>query len=395
MRIVVVGAGIIGLLVAAESARAGVQVDLVDQGGIPSPVATSNDLHRVVRALHRDDAALTTAAAAAQRAWTETHRLLGDRCWIPTGVLTALDADQVGPNLALLAAAGADAQVVGPAKLRARYPHVSFASGTAAVLEPTSGVVRAGQALTALAGWLSHRPGTRLWPGHRVISVDDDGAVRLSDGSVLRADRVVVAAGPWSRELLAESIGPRLTLYRQTTLSYAPSARAAWAGTPAVLGLGPERGAWLVPPAAGAPARLSAAAACRAVPEMTGRAAPARWRDYLIRQFSALLTDFDPAAVNGAADGYYLAAPDGGPALAASGDGTVLAYAACGGMSFKFAPLIARSIADRALGGPPRATAWTRSTGRGSSPPPRARVRMMAAPSLGRAAEPRPERRTR
>ena len=253
MRIVVVGAGIIGLLVAAESARAGVQVDLVDQGSIPSPVATSNDLHRVVRALHRDDAALTTAAAAAQRAWTETHRLLGDRCWIPTGVLTALDADQVGPNLALLAAAGADAQVVGPAKLRARCPHVSFASGTAAVLEPTSGVVRAGQALTALAGWLSHRPGTRLWPGHRVISVDDDGAVRLSDGSVLRADRVVVAAGPWSRELLAESIGPRLTLYRQTTLSYAPSARAAWAGTPAVLGLGPERGAWLVPPTAGAP----------------------------------------------------------------------------------------------------------------------------------------------
>jgi glycine/D-amino acid oxidase-like deaminating enzyme len=111
-----------------------------------------------------------------------------------------------------------------------------------------------------------------------------------------------------------------------------------------------------MPPTAGSPARLSAADACRAVPWMTDRTAPAQWRDHLIRKFAALLTDFDPAAVTGAADGYYLATQDGGPAFAATGDGTVLAYAACGGMSFKFAPLIARSIADRALGRPVRET---------------------------------------
>lgn len=356
MRIVVVGAGIIGLMVAAECARAGAQVDLVDQGDIPSRLATSNDLHRVVRALHRDDAALTTVAAAAQRAWLETLRLLGDGCCTQTGVLTAMEADRVGPNLALLTWAGVGAQEIGPAELRTRCPHLSFAPGTAAVLEPTSGVVRAGQALKALAGWLSRQPGVRLLPGHRVTGVGAADAVRLDGGSALTAERVVVAAGPWSRELLAESIGQELTLYRQTMLSYAPPAGSVWAGTPAVLGLGPERGAWLMPPTAGSPARLSAADACRAVPWMTDRTAPAQWRDHLIRKFAALLTDFDPAAVTGAADGYYLATQDGGPAFAATGDGTVLAYAACGGMSFKFAPLIARSIADRALGRPVRET---------------------------------------
>jgi sarcosine oxidase len=109
---------------------------------------------------------------------------------------------------------------------------------------------------------------------------------------------------------------------------------------------------------AGAPARLSAASACRAVPEMAGRAAPQQWRDHLAGRFAALLADFDPAAVTGAADGYYLTdGASGGPLLAGQGPkGPVWAYAACGGMSFKFAPLIARVLADRAVGRPPRPT---------------------------------------
>jgi glycine/D-amino acid oxidase-like deaminating enzyme len=70
-----------------------------------------------------------------------------------------------------------------------------------------------------------------------------------------------------------------------------------------------------------------------------------------------LLTDFDPAAVIGATDGYYLTeAASGGPLLADLGGGVTWAYAACGGMSFKFAPLIARALADRAVGRPPRST---------------------------------------
>ena len=51
---------------------------------------------------------------------------------------------------------------------------------------------------------------------------------------------------------------------------------------------------WLMPPVGDAPVRLSASSACRAVPEMTDRATPDRWRDFLVDQFSALLVDFDP-----------------------------------------------------------------------------------------------------
>jgi hypothetical protein len=149
-----------------------------------------------------------------------------------------------------------------------------------------------------------------------------------------------------------------VTLFRQTMLSYAPgAAREVWAGTPAVLGLGPARDAWMMPPVADTPARLSAASACRPVPEMTDLATPSQWRDHLTTLFSGLLAGFDPAYIVGAADGYYLAdTVSGGPLLTAVSDGTVWSYAACGGMSFKFAPVIARAIAAHAMAQPARLT---------------------------------------
>jgi glycine/D-amino acid oxidase-like deaminating enzyme len=181
--------------------------------------------------------------------------------------------------------------------------------------------------------------------------------VGLADGRVLSADSVVVAAGPWSRALLPATLGASLTLKRQTMLSYSPNwFPTAWSRSPAVLGLGSTGDAWLMPPVAGTPVRLSAASACRTVADLTDRQTPVTWRTHLIRRFSTLLTAFEPTAVTGATEGYYLTDEAGqGPLLVGLGEG-VWAFAACGGMSFKFAPVLARALADRALGNPPRRT---------------------------------------
>lgn len=352
MRIVVVGSGVVGLLTAMECVRAGAQVSLVDQDSIPSPLATSNDRQRVVRALHRSDARLTAAATQAHLGWLEVERRLGGWFYHRVGALTAMPAGEVESSLALLAAAGASGRPLTAGDLSDHYPRIRFPAGLGAVLEPLTGIVLADRALTAMCRWLGCQPGVRLYPRRRVVAVDEGGAVLLADGAVLAGDRVVVAAGPWSRDLLAAEV----TLYRQSVLWYAAAPSAgAWAGTPAIVALGTDHGAWLIPPVAGATARLSAASACRTVPEMTDRVTPDYWREHLMDQFAPLLADFDPAAVVGASDGYYLADPaSDGPLLGMLGDGAVVAYAACGGMSFKFAPLIARAIADRVAGQPPR-----------------------------------------
>lgn len=355
MRVVVVGAGVVGLLTAMECARAGATVTVADRDDVPSPHATSYDRQRVVRSLHAGDAALTGAAAAATAAWLDVERRLDTRCYRRVGALTAV-AD-VAVELGLLVGAGVAATAVPGGELAVRYPQVRFPPGAGGVLETAAGVVLADRALAAVARWLRGRPAVRLLPRCRITEVDD-AAVRSADGTVLPADRVVVAAGPWSRELVPDAVAAGVTLFRQSVLSYAPPPSAPpWAGIPTILGLGARRDAWLMPPVGGAPARLSSAGACRAVDAMADRAAPAAWRDQLVEQFRGLLTGFDPGAVVGATDGYYLAAAGrGGPLLATNAAGTVWSYAACGGMSFKFAPLVARALADRALGRPPRPT---------------------------------------
>ncbi|WP_020387428.1 NAD(P)/FAD-dependent oxidoreductase [Kribbella catacumbae] len=365
MRITVVGGGVIGLLTAIECVRAGGehQVDLVDAGPIPSPAATSNDRLRVVRALHRGVPTLTLAAAGAHAGWMDVECLIGTRFYHPTGALTAMPEQDTPAELALLTTAGAKAWALSPKDLATWYPRIRFPAGTAAVLEATAGVVLADHALVAMAHWLGAQSRVRLHPHRQAVAVSQSGEaamIRFADGETRTTDRVVVAAGPWSRELLPTAVGSDLTLYRQSVLSYRPpTSRRDWAGMPAVLGLGPARDAWLMPsvPQSDAPMRLSAASACRPVDEMSDRVTPDKWREHLIGVFSRLLPAFDPAAVVGASDGFYLAErTHGGPLLTEYGAGRVLAFAACGGMSFKFAPQIARAIADRAVGATPRPT---------------------------------------
>ena len=354
MRVVVVGAGVVGLLTAVECVRAGAQVDLVEQAAaIPSAAATSYDWQRVVRALHRGNPALTRAAAGLHQDWLAVEQLLGRPFYYRTGVLTVGTATDLTAELVLLAEVAVPAEPIAGAELAARYPQLRFSPDEQAILEPAAGTVLADQALQAAAGWLRDRPEVTSHPGSQVTRVTESGAVLLAGRDVLRGDAVLVAAGPWSRTLLPGSIADRLVLKRQTMLSYQPTGFAAeWSAAPAVLGLGGagRRDAWLMPPVAGRPVRLSAASACRTVPELTDRGTPAHWRAHLIDRFSNQLTGFQPAAVTGASEGYYLTDEDGqGPLLVQFGDQPVWAYAACGGLSFKFAPVLARTLAALAL----------------------------------------------
>ena len=355
MRVVVVGGGVVGLLTAVECVRAGAEVDLVEQAGLPSATASSYDHHRVIRTLHRGDPLLSMAAAGLHEAWAETERRLGGRFYHRTGVLT-VTAD-IDAELAVLAGAGVPTRALSGRELPARYPQLRFRPGQRAILEPAAGTVLADRALLAAARWLRGHPAVRIHSHRRVTRVTDSESVALANGRVLAADSVVVAAGPWSRELLPAGLAASLTLKRQTMLSYSPGwFPTAWSRSPAVLGLGSDGDAWLMPPVAGTPVRLSAASACRTVSEITDRQTPGTWRTHLTRRFSALLSAFEPAAVTGATEGYYLTDESGqGPLLVRLGD-AVWVFAACGGMSFKFAPLLARALADRALGQQPRPT---------------------------------------
>ncbi len=351
-QIVVVGGGVLGLLTAVACAAAGAPVTVLERGPLPNPEASSHDQHRIVRALHHGDPEATRRGVAAQRAWCELEELLGERLYHPTGVLTVLRPEQVEFARTALPLAGGRGELLAAAELARRWPHLRFPAGAAGLLEPEAGIVLAARALEALTGWLRAQPRVELRPHHEVTAVDPAaGTVSLAGGATLRG-RIVLTAGAWSRALLPAAVAGELALARQTMLycDVPAGRRAAWAGTPVVLSLDPAAGTWLVPPVAGTQLKLSAASACRTVPGLAGHEAPERWRAHLSALFAAQVDGFEPGWVAAARDCYYLAdAATGGAREVALGQGaaTVWSHAACGGGGFKFAPLIARSLAAR------------------------------------------------
>ena len=350
MRFVIVGGGAIALLTAVNCVSAGHAVTVVDQADIPFSGATSFDRHRVTRALILNEPAAAVAAVDAHYRWIALQDMLSTRIYEQVGALTVLPPDKVAQASRILADAGSPMHVLNPKQLARRYPHVEFPAGRCAVLESHAGVLLADRILALCAGWLRWHQHAELHPQRKAVEIDADGcAVRLADGEVLRADGVLLAVGPWSRSLLAPDLADELVLYRQSLLycDVPEDAAAAWSATPPMLGLGADGGAWLVPPVVGTPLKLSAASACRTVDDVTDNATSGHWRDHLSAVFSDVLPGFRAEWLFDTRDCYYLARElTGGPMLALLGD-RVLSYAACGGSSFKFAPLIAEALAAR------------------------------------------------
>jgi sarcosine oxidase len=360
VRIAIAGSGVIGLLTAVNCVSAGHDVVLLDQAAIPSAAATSSDLHRVLRTLH-DDPSATAAAVRSHRRWIDLEHLLSTRFYEQVGALTVLPADQVPAARAVLDGAGSWSLVLNSGELASSYPQVRFPAGASAIFELLAGVLLADRILAACVAWLRRHSLAELRPHARVVSVAagrNGPAVRLAGGEVLRADGLLLATGPWSRPLLAPELASELVLHRQSMIYCqvpAPEA-AAWSAAPSIRSLGADGGTWLVPPSAGTPLKLSDTSVCRVVPEVGDNTTPPHWRDKLIGKARLVIPGFDPGWVTGARDYYYLGrGPGGGPMLAVLAD-QVLAYAACGGSSFKFAPLIAQSLAERLTGAEPAPT---------------------------------------
>lgn len=354
MRVVIVGGGVIALLTAVECVSAGHEVVLVDQADIPFSGATSFDRHRVTRALHLNDPAKTVAAVHAHHRWLGLQDILSTHFYEPVGALTVLPAEELSPARGILTRAGSRARVMSPAELAAAYPQIDFPAGASAVLESHAGVLLADRILAACAGWLRWHDHAELHPHRKAVEIDvTDGAVQLADGEILGADAVLLAVGPWSRELLAPELAAELVLHRQSMLYCEVPAmdEAAWSMTPPIIGL--NAGAWLVPPVAGTPLKLSVPSACRVVSEVGDNATSDYWHDHILDAFAGVIQGLRSGWVTDARDCYYLArASTQGSMLAVLGD-RVMSFAACGGSSFKFAPLIARSLADRLAGKDP------------------------------------------
>lgn len=335
MHVLVVGAGVTGLLTAIRCARAGHRVTVLDRGPIPNPAASSFDQHRAIRALDPEDAAETRRVAAAHRHWIELESLLGTEFYRRVGVVTAWPAGAVDGVLDTSMAAGLRVSVV------ERPPPVRFPAGTVGVLEHDAGVLLAEQVLRAAANWLSTRAKVELRPWSNVSEMDvHSGRIRAGD-ELLDGDLVLLATGPWSRRLVSLP----MVLYRQAMIYLRPAAELGpwWERAPSAGRVGVDGRAWLLPPGAGTLLKISSAALCREVGSVDEPGVP---EPAIAELPGSVLTEPQRYTVTAVRHCHYLVdACTGRPHLVRLGP-AVLARTASGGDGFRTAPLVAERIAE-------------------------------------------------
>jgi sarcosine oxidase len=213
----VIGLGAIGSMALFHLARRGVDAIGLEQYWAPHDRGASAGESRLFRTLpylesHPEDVEILAATAGG---WDVLERESGHELRIPCGGLLIGWRDSAPmQRLVELAGQRADADVLDPEQVRSRYPAHRLADDEIAVLDRAGGLVRAELSVAAALRAAVAR-GARLETRTRVLrwELEDDAVAVVTAARRYRFRKVVLATGPWARELLPElAMRPRRLL---------------------------------------------------------------------------------------------------------------------------------------------------------------------------------------
>jgi sarcosine oxidase len=211
MRCVVVGAGAWGLPAAAELARRGHRVTLVDRYGPANLLSSSPGPTRLWRLTH-PDAVRVRLALRSLEAMERLSSLAGEAVFLRRGLLWRDGPAGIGDAVAALTGEGVRHEVVDAADVGSRLPGLR-PDGRPAVWADEGGPVLADVSLRAQQR-LFEAAGGELVVGRQVeaVTAQAEGVrIELDDRSALDADATVLAPGPGAVRLL-DGLGVRLSL---------------------------------------------------------------------------------------------------------------------------------------------------------------------------------------
>ncbi|MEV7866651.1 N-methyl-L-tryptophan oxidase [Streptomyces sp. NPDC088124] len=366
--VIVVGAGIHGSSAAWHLAARGARVVHLDRFPAGHTRGSSHGRTRMIRRAYPSpvwDPLVDTAYAA----WAELELAAGQRLVTRTGGLYARAAD------APITLRGPGCEQVDHVRAAELFPGLRLCEGFSATHDPAAGVIDAAASLTALAS-LGRVHGVDRRDGCAVLGWrrDGDGVRVETETGVLRADRLVVAAGPWTGELLPAFAGP-LSVVRIVNVHLGSSRQHLL--QPPLLGPFsvdvPDLGLlYGIPSFDGAGVKIGLDHGPEEDPSAPAEPVTAAERDRLL----GLASRFLPAAdgpVEETITCRYTMAPNNRFAVGRlPGEKRVLVVAACSGHGFKFGPALGAALADLAEGKEradldflsPAAMAGTAETGR-------------------------------
>lgn len=251
--IVVVGAGIAGVMTALSLLRRGCQVTLIDRWEPGHNRASSSDYTRVLRSVHGGDELYTKWSREARLQWLELQHELGCTLFVECGALVLAgreDSSWEDATLLTFDRLGVPHVRMDVAEIEARFPQFHCRNVAYGILETESGLLMARRAVVQTAA-LFAREGGIIRRGR--VTLDDDERPLL-DGQPVGGDLVVVATGAWLGEMFRRTVRPISRIVRQDIIytstpegdtRYDAGAMPCWVdhgfggyGTPSVEGCG-------------------------------------------------------------------------------------------------------------------------------------------------------------
>ena len=360
----VLGAGLNGLSTAWQLARMGVpRVGLVEQFRLHHDRGSSHGAARITRSTYSDARYVRLVRVAHEHDWPQLERDSGMQLIHPAdGIFFGPpdgDLEQWSAAVTSAGATGVERGVerITPALARRRFPAFAFPDAHAVLHDRTGGVIAAADTLLALDR-RCRVEGVHVLEDTRVLGLDPstDPIVVDTDRGRLLAERVVVTAGAWVRELLPR-VAPRLSVQRQHVGYFSldlPSAETRPGRFPVWVYLGsPATGLYYGLPEFGRPGIKAALHGVGPGSDDPAQhpgpdpAAIARVRAWLSEQLAVPILETLYAETC-----LYTNTPDEHFIIGAlPGYPRVIVGSACSGHGFKFGPLMGRILAELAVHG--------------------------------------------
>jgi len=203
MRVVVVGAGVLGAALARTLAQQNHEVALVEQFDVGDPRAASHACTRILRLAHGEDVADTRSAWLARRLWKELEHESGRSLFAEVGMawLAGQEVSWEAAGAAVLKSQGIEVARLSPAEAGRMLPGLLEDDLDHVLFEPQAGLLRAAEALQALVA-------SAVEAGASVVRgrASPDGSLVLVDDRRLEAERIVWACGAWTPSLFPELV---------------------------------------------------------------------------------------------------------------------------------------------------------------------------------------------